>query len=161
MEHRKDARRPTDPRAILGDQLYGGRCLAEQRPINYALMLIRDRPQLGGQGEGEQIVITGQQALLNALEPPLRPIGLALWAMATPTGVIPVLERATLVTTIEGTAEGSSATLDDVIQRPALGRQELTGVCGDIRRSCGANDVRQFEHERRERQRATWSASTR
>jgi hypothetical protein len=55
VAHRQDARRPTDPRAILGDELYRRRCFVEERTVHDALMPLRHVPQRRGEGKGEQI----------------------------------------------------------------------------------------------------------
>ena len=92
-------------------------------------------------------MIGWQEPLLHAREPALRPILLALRAVTIATGVIAVVQRPTVVALVARPAERGRATLDDVVERTALGRQESPGVRVDVRRPGGANDVRQFEHE--------------
>ena len=61
-------------------------------PIDDALVGAGDRTQPRRQGEGEQIVITGEQARAHAVEPLLAAILLARGAVAVAAGVIAILE---------------------------------------------------------------------
>ena len=153
VEHGQDGGRPADPRAIVGHHLHGARRFAEEHTVHQALMILGHGAQLRGQRKGEQIVIAGEQALRDVREPPLRPIGLTLGAMSIATGVIPVVKRAARVAAIERATESGRAAANDVLEGLSLRRQEPAGVPPKVRRSCGAKNVRQFEHERRERAR--------
>ena len=73
-------------------------------------------------------MIARQEPLLDAREPVLRAIVLALRTVAIATGVIAIVQRAAVVAAIERAAEGGRAAGDDVVERAALGRQQLPGV---------------------------------
>ena len=91
-------------------------------------------------------MIAREEPLLDAREPVLRAIVLAFRTVPVPTGVIAILERSTVVALVERPTEHGRATLDDVVERAALGRQEHSGIRVGVRRPDGANDVRQLEH---------------
>ena len=92
-------------------------------------------------------MIARKEPLLDAIEPVLRAIRLALRTVPIATRVITIVQRAAVVALVERPAERGRATLDDVVERVALGRQELPGVRVDVRRPGRANDVRQLEHD--------------
>jgi hypothetical protein len=63
-----------------------------------------ERAELGGQREGDQIVVARQKPGLQALEPGLGTIVLALGAMSIAAGVVGIVEGAAVVALVDGTA---------------------------------------------------------
>ena len=74
VQHGQDARRAADPLPIVRQHLHRRRRFAEQRGVHDSRMPPRDRAQLARQREGEQIVITREEARLCPREPVLRAI---------------------------------------------------------------------------------------
>ena len=146
MEHREDAERAADPRAIVGQRLDGGRGFAEERGVHHRLVCARDGAEWLRQGKGEERVVARQQARARALQPVLRALVLTRRAVAIAARVVRVVERRAVVTAIERPAEGRRATGDDVVQRAAVRRQHPPRVRLDVRRARGAEDVRHREH---------------
>lgn len=77
-------------------------------------------------------MIAGQHPVANAFEPGLRPILLALGAVPVTTRVVAIVERAAVITAIEGAAQGSCSTVDDVVERAPVRGQELPCVGRDV-----------------------------
>jgi hypothetical protein len=82
VEHGGGANASAEVLRIGGDreQRLGGR--AEQQVVDYRLVLVGDRGDLGGQRENDVEIADRQQIGLAGREPILRRCALTLWAMA-------------------------------------------------------------------------------
>ena len=105
VEHGEDAGRPPDPGVIAGEGLDHGGGFAEGG-IDDLRMGLGDDPEGRRQGEGEEVVITGEEPGARAREPVLGAVLLTGGTMAVATRVVAVFQRATGVTAIEEAAEG-------------------------------------------------------
>jgi hypothetical protein len=86
VEHGGGANASAEVLRIGGDreQRLGGR--AEQQVVDYRLVLVGDRGDLGGQRENDVEIADRQQIGLAGREPILRRCALTLWAMAIAAG---------------------------------------------------------------------------
>ena len=111
------------------------RCgFAEEHDVDQFLMRPRDGTEFTREREGEQGVIAGEQASAEALEPRLGAIVLTRRAVPVATGVIRVLERATVVTAVQRAAEISLRPTAIDFQRCPCSRAEALGRSTHSRR---------------------------
>src|SRR5688500_669681 len=123
VEHRQNADLAADPGAIRRERLDGGCGFMEEGGGDGGLVRAGERAQWLRQGEGEQVVVAGEQARADSGEPILRAILLTLGTVAVATRVIRVVARATGVTLVDGAAQGRRAALHDVVHRLCVRRE--------------------------------------
>ena len=98
------------------------------------------------EGEGEQVVVTWQEAGAEPFEPCLGPVLLALGAVSVAAGVIGVIEGVAGVTDIEGAAEGGGAAEDDVLDGAEVRGQHASLEGLPESRAGPTEDVAQLYH---------------
>lgn len=118
---------PTRERSLASVRTEGSG-LADERSVGPALLRSGERSELLREGEGDEIMIPGEEPLPESGEPRLGTSILALGAVAVATGVVAVLERAAVVAAEERATKGRSATRGDVGDRSPVRGQELPGV---------------------------------
>lgn len=146
VQHRQDTGRAADPLRIPGQFLHGGRRFAEERGVDHARVGARHGAEFGREREGEEIVIARQEPLPGPRQPVLRAILLTLGTMPVATGVVVILDGATLLTARDRAAQGGRATGGDIVQRAPLGRPQTPGVRLPVRRPRRADNVRELQH---------------
>jgi autotransporter adhesin len=109
VEDGEDTGRAADSGAIGGEGLDGGGGLVQEGGIDDLRLDLGDGAEGCRQGEGEEVVITGEESRARAREPVLGAVLLTRGAVAVAAGVVPILERATDITAREGSAEGWGA----------------------------------------------------
>lgn len=146
VEHRQDAEFGADPLWIVGEELEGGCGLAQEQVVNGALVGACERAELGGEGEGNEVVGAGQESTAQALEPELRGAIVTLRAVSVAARVIGVVEAVTGVADEQGTAESRSAAVDDVRHGPFVGGQQAVAMGLPVDLPGTAEDLRQLDH---------------
>ena len=109
MEHGGEADAGAEMPGIGGDGEQRLGCRAEQQIVHHRLVLVRDRGDLGRQGEDQVEVADRQQIGLAGSEPILRRRALALRAMPVATRVVGDLTVAAILAALDMTAEGRRA----------------------------------------------------
>jgi hypothetical protein len=117
----------------------------EQQSIDNLLLTAGEGAQLGGQGEGHQIIRAGQQAAALLLQPALGLLAVVLGAVPIAAGVIAKVERAAMLAAIDLSTQRCGAALQDGLEIPLLAGQNSLTVT--LLWPGGADNVRCFEHE--------------
>lgn len=146
MEHRQDAELGADPLRIVGEVLEGRCGFAQEQVVDGALVGACEVTQLGGEGEGDEVVGAGQESAAQALEPELRGAIVTLRAVSVAARVIGVVEAITGVADEQGAAESRGPAVDDVRHCPFVGGQHAVAIGLPVDLPSAAEDLRQFDH---------------
>jgi hypothetical protein len=147
VEHGEDAESGADPARVVGEVLESGGGFAQHQVVDDSLVGAGEGPQLGRQGEGDEVVGAGQETAEQTGEPAPGAVAVTLGALTVAAGVVGELEvAALLVAGEERAAEGGCAAGEDVPERPRVRGQhagtEGPGVC----LTGLADDLRQLDH---------------
>src|ERR1044071_1865516 len=147
MKHRQDAELGTDPLRIVGEMLKSRCGLAQEQVVDDGLVSACEGPQLGGEGEGEEVVGTGQESIAQTFEPELRGSIVTLRAVSVAARVIGIVEAVTGVAGERGAAKSRSSAVDDVRHGPSMGGQQAVAMGLPVDLPGAAEDLRQLDHE--------------
>jgi hypothetical protein len=92
----------------------------EQQVIDDFLVTASQATQWGRQGEGHQVIGTGQELGALFFQPSLGLLAMTLGAVPIAAGVIAILERTAVLAAIDLTTQRRSAALQDGLERPFL-----------------------------------------
>jgi hypothetical protein len=120
VEHGGDADAGVEMLWIGGN---GEQCLrrcAEQQVVDHRLILVRDRGDLGRQGEDQVEIANRQQVNLAGGEPVLRRRAVALWTKAVAAGIVSNPAVTAILAALDMAAERQHSMADITLSRPRL-----------------------------------------
>ena len=120
------------PRQLLQGRSRG----AEQQTIKHFLMGQGQRAQFCRQGKGQEVVATGQEALLLLRQPALGLLAVAFGTMPVAARVIAVVRVSTLITRIQLASQRRGATTQNILDGLVL--TGAKGMAGAISRGVEA-----------------------
>jgi len=146
VKHGQDTEGGADPLRIVCEELESRCGLAQEQVVDDALVGPREGSQLGGEGEGEKVVGTRQEALVQPFEPELCGAVVALRAVAVAAGMVGEVEVSAIVAAEHRASENRSPAGKDVRHRPGVRGQHAGAKGLSIGGPGAAEDFRQLDH---------------
>ena len=158
VEHGHHAEARAEVTRVVGQKLEAGGGLVDQHVVEPALMGSREPAQRTGKREGHQVVRARQQLADKRGEPAAGAVRVACRAVAVAAGVRCGVDAPAAVAAVLAGAERGRAAGGEVGQRAAVGRQHAVAECGEVRRTCSAEDRAEGGHSSATAEAVDWVA---
>ena len=161
VEHGDHPEPGADEAGVVCEQLQAGGGLVDEHVVELALVGSREPAQRTGKREGRQVVRARQQLAIKRGEPAAGAVRVAHWAVAVAAGVRRRVDAPAAVTAVLAGTERGRAAGGEIGQRAAVGRQHAVAECGEVRRTCSAEDRAEGGTAQRRPRRLTGSSAVR